>query len=939
MIKMLEIVIELFSRSFLAIGVFIWNCLLKCWDEVGYLLKIIVSFFNEFINFSDGNKIAIFCGIAAIIAPYIIFIAELISSKEKDRSKTYKRIVLKDSWMFEQLIFIMFIFFLMLGTSQETYFLNGSIIVLIMIEIIVFFWRFTIILSILKSSKFYKNRRIKYIEFMIKKYLKYSVASKKIVEKNKNEFNSLQLRNITYEKYHFDFNEEYEKIVAERDGIVKGIKNINLKAINNIYMNNITESKKINKQDNDNPKVIITCVDGEYIKKGYTIAYIPKKYKDIIEKFGKVYIKSERNNDEIITDIFRDYLDAFVINSNNSSSYLNQESYFDFYEFSCKILDSNDSDLISLLQDSIEKMRLNVDRTCKIAVQNVISICKNILIYDSKKDKSHYEFEKSMINFITYDSFQLLGLCDDDKERRLESKYYVQNIASFINYEFKKKKGNIKNYFYTSISEYIKFVACSNYSEKVDLIKIVVRNLSFDRKDYDIWTVVHNKRLIKKLRSPKKIKLVKQNIEKLKYGIDLVNSFVLTTILAILYGNFEKNNNYYELLKDIVESALYGYDLEELLSSYLNLNKSSKDIISKWGIIENPYDIVSDFNSIELEEALLLLLNVADVHNIEIGEELIDIKYKYFFEDLIQHLEKKKEKYNDNISIIFKNNYVEGIIKELTKVHQTILKKEKDEIIKARLNKDVISKFSSIISQQSSKNNHLYSYYLNNNLVINSKKSIEKYNGYNTVVDKSIMLSYDSFATKMAEDYRDGLINYNEKKIIESLQNCTEIIEVNSLEEGLDNAIEKLLSENVSSKDILIIGNYIYSQRITKNNRYYKYNGIRYRLLSEVNTNNKVFVVNKNMIPKLIVYKFEKDDLKKLNAVEDNLNNKRNILVKISDLSHDKNERKIILRENPDWLNQEENKEEYIKTKILIMIFQKIDIQQIETNIGYYFDN
>lgn len=939
MIKILETVIELFARLFLAIGVFIWNCLLKCWDGIGYLLKIIVSFFSEFINFSDGNKIAIFCGITAIIAPYIIFIAELISSKEKDRSKTYKRIVLKDSWMFEQLIFIMFIFVLMFGTSRETYFLNGLIIVLIMIEIIVFFWRFTIILSILKSSKFYKNRRIKYIEFMIKKYLKYSVASKKIVEKNKNEFNSLQLRNIIYEKYHFDFNEEYDKIVAERDGIVKGIKNINLKAINNMCMNNITGSEKTNKQDNDNPKVIITCVDGEYIKKGYTIAYIPKKYKDIIEKFGKVDIKSERNNDEIITDIFRDYLDAFVINSNNSSSYLSQESYFDFYEFSCKILDSNDSDLISLLQDSIGKMRLNIDRTCKTAIQNVISICKNILIYDSKKENSHYEFEKSMINLITYDSFELLDLCIDDKERRLESKYYVQNIASFINYEFKNKKENIKNYFYTSISEYIKLVACSNYSEKVDLIKIVVKNLSFDRKDYDIWTVMHNKRLIKKLRSPKKIKLVKQNIEKLKYDIDLVNSFVLTTILAILYGNFEKNNNYYELLKNIVESASYGYDLEELLSSYLNLNKSSKDIISKWGIIENPYDIVSGFNSIELEEALLLLLNVADVHNIEIGEELIDIKYKYFFEGLIQRLEKKKEKYNDNISIIFKNNYVEEIIKELTKAHRTILKKEKDEIINARLNKDVILKFSSIISQQSSKNNHLYSYYLNNHLVINSKKSIEKYNGYNTVVDKSIMLSYDSFATKMVEDYRDGLIDYNEKKIIESLQNCTEIMEANSLEEGLDNAIEKLLSENVSSKDILIIGNYIYSQRITKNNRYYKYNGIRYRLLSEVNTNNKVFVVNKKMIPKLIVYKFEKDDLKKLNAVEDNLNNKRNILVKISDLSHDKNERKIILRENPDWLNQEENKEEYIKTKILIMIFQKIDIKQIETNIGYYFDN
>lgn len=936
MIKILE---EFLTSLFSTIAVFVWDSLLKCRDGIIWFSKTIGSFFSEFISFSDGNKIAIFCGITAIIAPYIIFIAELISSKEKDRSKTYKRIVLKDSWMFEQLIFIMFIFVLMFGASKETNFLNGIIIFLIMSEIIVFFWRFTIILSILKSSKFYKNRRIKYIEFMIKKYLKYSAKSKKVVEKNKNEFNSLQLRNVIYEKYHFDFNEEYEKIIAERDGIVKGIKSINLKAINNIFMNNIVGTEKINKQDTDNSKVIITCVDGEYIKKGYTIAYIPKKYKDAIEKFGKVDIKSERNNDEIITDIFRDYLDVFVINSSNLSSYLNQESYFDLYEFSCKILDNNDSDLISLLQDSIWKMRQNIDRNSKTAIQNVVSICKNMLIYDSKKEDSHYEFEKSMINIITYDSFELLGLCIDDKERRLQSKYYVQNIASFINYEFKNKKENIRNYFYTSISEYIKLVACSNYSEKVELIKIVINNLSFDRKDYDIWTVIRNKKIVKKLRSPQKIKLLNQNIEKFKYDIDLVNSFVLTTILAILYGNFEKNNNYYELLNDIVGSALYGYDLEELLSSYLNLNKSSKDIISKWGMINNPYDIVSDFNSIELEESLLLILNIADIHNVEIGEEFIDINYKYFFEGLIRHLEKAKEKYNDDISRIFKNNYVEEIIKELNRIHQLILKKEKNEIINARLNKSIILKFSFIISQQSSKNNHLYNYYLNNNLFINSRKTEEKYNGYNTVVDKSIMLSYDSFTTKMAEDYRDGLIDYKEKIIIESIQNSTEKIEVSSLENGLDNAIEKMLDENVNPKDILIVGNFMYSQRISKNSRYYKYNGNRYRLLNEVNTNNKIFVINKNSLPKLIVYKFEKEDLKKLNAVENNLDNKRNILVKISDLSHDKEEREIILKDNPDWLKKEGNKEEYIKTKILIMIFQKVDIQKIETNIGYYFDN
>lgn len=941
MIKILGNIIEFLESSFLIIVVFICDCLLKCWDGIINLLKIIGSFFSEFINFSDGNKIAIFCGIAAIIAPYIIFIAELISSKERDRSKTYKRIVLNDSWIFGQLIFIMFIFFLMLGASPKTFFLNGLIIALIIIEMFVFLIRFWIVLSILNSSRFYKNRRIKYIEFMIKKYLKYSCESKREIEKNRDEFNSLQLRNIVYEKYYFDFNEkeEYEKIVAERDGIVKGIKNINLEAIDNILMNNITGSEKINKQDTDNSKVIITCVDGEYIKKGYTIAYIPKKHKDVIEKIGKVDIKSERNNDEIITDIFEDYLAAFVINSGSSLSYFNQKSYFDFYEFSCKILDSNDSDLIGLLQDLIWKMQSSIDRTSKFAIQNVISICKNMLLYDSKKEDSHYEFETSMIDVMTYDSFELLSLCTSIEERCFESKNYVQNIVSFVKYMFKNKRENIRNYFYTSISEYIKLIACSDYSEKIDLIKIVIKNLSFDKREYDISTVMYNKKLIKNLRSPQKIKLLTQNIENLKYDIELVNSFILTTILAILYGNLEKNSSYYELLNDIVCCAPYGYDLEELLSSYLNLNKSSKDVISKWGIVNNPYDIVSDLESIDLEKALLLMLNTNTIKHIEIGEEFVNINYKDSFKGLIQRLEETKKIYNVNISKIFNNNHTDEIIKELNKTYQLILKKEKNEIINARLNNEIILKFSSIISEQSSKNNHLYDYYLNNNLFINSRKASENYKGYSNVVDKSIILSYDSFFIKMAEDYRDGLIDYNEKIIIESIQNSTEKIEVSSLENGLDSAIEKLLNENVDSKDILIIGNFIYSKRITKNNRYYKYNGVRYRLLNEVDTNNKAFVINANDMPKLILYKFEDEDLKVLNAVESNLYNRKNILVKISDLSHDRVERNRILKDNPDWLSKEEKKEEYIKTKVLIMVFQKINVQKVETNIGYHFDN
>lgn len=926
---------------------FLFNYIVKklsfCFMSVfNFLVKLIQSigmFLKNFINFSDGDKIALFCGITALIVPFIIFIAEIINSKDEERTKTYKRTVLYDSWILPQLFLIMTIFVFMFGASEKTYILNGFIAILIGIEIFIFLWKFTHILSILNSSKFYKKIRNNYIEKMIKKYNKYNKKSEKRLKKNKKYFENLKLNNIVLEKHYFDFEEKYERIIAEHDGVIKGIKNINLREINNTLNDNDIETNDTRKQETQNSKVIISYIDGQYIKKGFAIAYIPKKHRDLIKKFNKVEVKTERNNDEIITDIFRDYLHTFIKYSSNSSNYLSQESYFDFYEFACKILDDDNINLTYLLQDSIGKMRFNIDRSCKTSINNVISICKNLLIYDSKNEENHFDFEINMIDIITHDSFILLDLCKNGDARKYEVKNFVQNVAAIINYEFRYKKRNIKNYFYTSISEYIKLIACSSYDEKVELINIIVNNLSFDRNDYDIWTIIRNRELMKKFKSPKKIELLKQNNAVIRYNVDLINSYVLTTLLGILYGNFNINDEYFEMLKKVADGPGYGYDLEEILLSYLNLNRYSEDIINKWGIIENPYDIVSGLNIKDLKEALILFLNIADIHCFELSDDFIDVKHKNFFEGLIKQL--KESKKNDLIiaCISINNHLVDTIISELTRIYELILKKEKSNIINAKLKDEVICKFESVVSNPNSKFHLLYNYYNHNNFIINSRNYIKKYSGYNIVIDKEIMLEYNTFTSRMAEDYHYGLIDYNEKRILESLEKCTTKFETNIFEDGIESSIDNLLNNNVDAKDILIVGNYMYSKKIGKKNKYYKYNGIKYKILNGVTTNNKVYVVDKKKLPKLMVCKFNNKDLKNLKVQTKNIKNDGKLLVKISDLAHDTSERKRILKENPEWLNQEKDKEEYIKTKVLLMIFQKIEIEEIETSIGYSFDN
>ena len=72
-------------------------------------MEIVVNILNNFINVlsmfvSSPNKLELFCGISAIIVAYIIFIAELVSSK--DSSKIYKRIIIKKSGIIIQLIIL-----------------------------------------------------------------------------------------------------------------------------------------------------------------------------------------------------------------------------------------------------------------------------------------------------------------------------------------------------------------------------------------------------------------------------------------------------------------------------------------------------------------------------------------------------------------------------------------------------------------------------------------------------------------------------------------------------------------------------------------------------------------------------------------------------------------------------------------------------------------
>ena len=402
-------------------------------------------------------------------------------------------------------------------------------------------------------------------------------------------------------------------------------------------------------------------------------------------------------------------------------------------------------------------------------------------------------------------------------------------------------------------------------------------------------------------------------------------------ILACLYGyDFEEKTA--DCIKQIVGIADFGYSLHELIKSYLNPDELSEDMINTWAVLTEPYKVVSNIDSIDKFNAFLILIASADFIDYDLPLEFYQIKDKYFIERLISALQNlNSSKYKNLISNV-KNMDIENLINKLKDLYNYLLEEEKKKLISAKIPQSNIDNFISGIISYNNNDSKLIDYYLREKLMTISSKPNINYNGYNTVVEKELFVSYDNYTFKMAENIRDGLINHKEKKLVESISD--KVIELTGeADNNINLAIDELKKES-NDEDIIIICDWIYSKNIVRNrkNLKYKYNGSKYRVIDQVNTGGKIFIVNKNNLPKIISYKFtDKDNLK-----EKNMGNS-NIYISIVDLSKKSLKRKQIINEKPEWLNNEEDKEMYLKTRVCITVFQKFDIKEISGNIGYYF--
>ena len=296
-------------------------------------MEIVVNILNNFINVlsmfvSSPNKLELFCGISAIIVAYIIFIAELVSSK--DSSKIYKRIIIKKSGIIIQLIIVMIIFLLLWCSNKDTYVINIVISLFIFLHMIYFVYNFVLIIRILRSGDFYNKIRLSYIEKNTKKFNDYDIKKQQLIDKSYKKIKNSNYRNICYEKYYYDYNEDYIKIISPSSGVLKGIDKINFSKIDSLINDNnlsyadnkvtSTSSKKENTK-----KIIICSTDNEYVKKDDVIVYIPKEYSYLEKKFLSVYGKTCK---EYIESMRLFKVEEFLLFTDFDLNYISQETGF-----------------------------------------------------------------------------------------------------------------------------------------------------------------------------------------------------------------------------------------------------------------------------------------------------------------------------------------------------------------------------------------------------------------------------------------------------------------------------------------------------------------------------------------------------------------------------------------------------------------------------------
>lgn len=893
------------------------------------MLQLIMTLLD---NDSFGLIVNLFIGLTALIVSLVIFVMD--KGNSIDKRNILKITLLKESQIQDLIILTIVNYILIL----IQYFINNSLLILLLIRcfsltitvwiIIKLFISFIKVIKIMSSDSFKEKSITKVFNNILKNY------SSKILKDNHSnslsftEFNDkfAEFSCISYSSdFCYSVDNRYKIILSDKAGKIINVNYFNLNNLNKklekfIIQNNVKLS------DDQKKKVcVIFKKIGDNVEEGSQLLCYDKKFKSFdfenIYKIKETYNLNEQLINRQIVDTFQDYYNN-VHDNNMYFIKASSDSLVSLYKTICKNIPNLKQKYYGYLEQLIindEFKKYDITSSIYSILYNLVFESINMNDIDGYKEFLNYYYwirTESIDKEKSYFFRQSLLLIKNHIDRS-----DLDNSAEFYNYTV-----TIKLKFFKKLLESQLFNEIYNYDHErelkifeADSILIEINNMNRYPKKYEGLNIEREINELKKEYDNKINELT-------------LNGFVYLIMCEWADYKIKKSQIEHDSGTAFIKNILgefEHYSLNDLLEFYIIIcnDKNLSDPTWRWELDEPENFDRSISSTVDILNKAITLMFQANIND---DNKLTDLKYismKNLY--MFQSIKNRVETYDDsNLNCYLKNpvNSKEAILKYLDNILAKCQKDKNKFLSDFKLTEEMNQMFKKSCKNEllNIKENSILFFYNNIGKVLYSKKAVNNFYGYD-ILEQKEFLSDDvsKNISRLAIHYSESLKDSQEDKIIKKLVNKSKHTE---------KSIDKIISKFKNVNDLIILSPYytneFYPYSYNSNKYYYPYQNKKIPVYIVGSLFNRILIGKIGSFGYLNYYRLNSSE--EHNELIDEYT-----LAYIKDIFKEDAMITKYIKLNPKWLKDIPNKEEYLKMRFRLKLYQQVELLLRENSIIY----
>lgn len=867
----------------------------------------------------------IFIGITGLTVAIIIFIAEVISSKEYELEK---RVILSKTNIINNMKLCIFIYFIMFLSSivkstydppNEIIYIQSDVLYIILqltinVLILVFMYKTFNLFKIsvkLNIDKEYFNKELD--SYVNKRSVEIekeaSKKSLKNIKKLKQDFeNYLENRNsLSNDSLGVGFSEEvYTPIYTNKRGIIK---NYNYKTIDSIIesIDNTSIEETMDYHPNDEPIFVFTRQIGDKVEKNSIVGYCLKNYKKYFKDFSNCIVYDENSmyiGDEI--KLINENLLELANNFSEPNDFDDNNKLFNYFNYLYQ------NDLNGVRKFSIYQLEETANLVYKDKYKNnkyAVFLNSISSLAFSNDNYDDYQQISRLIFFLYYQQLKIDG--NDIKK-------VAYNFANnYFKYDYFSIRKNSDIRFYDELmANLLRFICVLIREKKFDVISILFKNVLLEH-DMHINDDFEEKDILNLQFATGIIQCLMMLIDKKETSEEDKKA-----ITNIIHWTKQYFINTYDAWQIIINFKKYYYKKTSIQDVYDHL---------EFDFIDHEY--LSSWSGWHIDEKIILkellcAFKIRTVFNDSINYDEITKDDKYYYKSLLEMISSTEQtKFEKVLNINNSNNNSNSnsnLIESLKLAISDSEKKEEEYIKNHQLDNKKMNDFEKIIKEEAIKNNELEDYLNKLNKIEYIDFKIKRVCGTNQLIPRDIFFE-DYGGYEIVAEQLGGIFGpAKEKEFIKI---------IDSISKTVENDLNDIIKTTNNIEDYLLITNYTNYDLINGYDGYSDFVLIDEKKLEIIKFPQirSIYLIEKKDLPKLQYCKFNEE----LN--QDNIDG--NLYYEINDCSKDENLRNEII-EKSSWLSEKgsiENQNEYLKKQCVIKIFMAFKFYKVKNSKSLKF--